>query len=55
MRVGPLSKAMLFVLLIMPGGFVILPALLLVRRLWQRRQRDSNMPRLSRPPVHVHA
>lgn len=49
MRVGPLSKAMLFVLLIMPGGFVILPALLLLRRLWQRHRRGDR-PRLSGPP-----
>ena len=52
---GPLSKAFLFMLLIMPGGFVILPGLLLLRRLWQRRRKNG--PRLSGPPgpIHVHA
>jgi hypothetical protein len=54
MPVGPLSKAMMFVLLVMPGGFVILPALLLLRRVWQRNRR-SDAARLSHPPVHVHA
>jgi hypothetical protein len=44
----------MFVLLVMPGGFVILPALLLLRRVWQRNRR-SGVPRLSRPSVHVHA
>ena len=51
-----MSKVLLFVLLIMPGGFVIVPGLLLVRRLIQRH-RKSGQPRLSQPPagVHVHA
>jgi len=51
-----MSKMLLFVLLIMPGGFVIVPALLLVRRLIQRH-RKGGQPRLSQPSrsVHVHA
>lgn len=49
-----MSKLLLFVLLIMPGGFVIVPAVLLLRRLIQR-QRKHGQPRPSQPPSSVHA
>lgn len=36
-NVGPMSKALLVLLLAMPGGFVIVPVLLFLRRHWAKR------------------
>src|SRR5262245_46817323 len=36
-NVGPMSKILLAVLLAMPGGFVLVPALLLIRRRLAKR------------------
>jgi hypothetical protein len=44
-----MSKALLFVLLAMPGGFVIVPALLLLKRWWTKRNLNRTLPAANAP------